>query len=179
MIKNSIYWLCAIGILIACSGTKNDDEKAIWLYEQDHQLFSDFKFYPELINTVGIITAGDSIRIIEQAMREPVEKLVADNTAVLKALTDMQTILNQQNVMNEQARYMQYDIDKLRKSIAGLKKLQIRLNHYKTMDPSQQLVRKVECRFTYNDPITQQTIKRDNIYTIRVKTGAVIQVDPH
>jgi hypothetical protein len=159
-------------VVAGCNNT-DSDQKAIWLYEQNQMLEGDFQFIPQEIKTIGVTTVKDSALFIDQAMVHPIDSLIKENDRALQGLFQLQTI------------YLKYDMELLRESLSQeitqlegverwLGKMKKQRDTYKKMPPEKPLVRKVECRFDYNDPLTGKKVTKDKIYFINATSGHVL-----
>lgn len=166
--------ICAFAFF-SCKGSDND-QKAIWVYEQAQTGDPDFQFYPIETNETGKITVKDSIRIIADALSKPLDSLIRENSSTLQSLLQMQSL------------YVKYNMETLRENIAAqineLEKAQKQLNQmknrftdYKSMTPDDVLIRKVECRFQYINPLSRQKITKDKIYYISTESGNVVMAE--
>ena len=159
-------------LLSACTGS-GSDEKAIWLYEQHQSVQTDFRFYPDYIKQVGVITAKDSVSFYEHAMGRPINTLMQENRRELQNLLQLQTVYVQ-NDMELQREDISEQIRKLEDVQIWLGKVDMQCRVYKMMLPQKVLVRKVECRFSYNDLLSGKKISKDKIYLLHVASGNVL-----
>jgi hypothetical protein len=161
--------------LAGCSGS-DKNTKAIWSYEQRQTSDPDFQFYPLETKSVGQITVKDSMAFIEKAMVQPVDSLLQQNSRAMKSLLQMQTL------------YVKYDMETLRETLSPeigqlessqrwLHFIKKRVDEYRSMPLDKVLIRKVECRYEYNIPLTVKKEIKDKIYFIHATTGNVVMVE--
>jgi hypothetical protein len=171
--RKTLFLLMSLCLFLTACNQNDSDQKAIWLYEQNQMVGSEFEFYPQAIRTVGVITANDSVLFIEHAMVHPLDSLIKENNRALNDLLQMQIL------------YVKYDMELQREAISQeitqlvgvdiwLGKIRMKHEGYKKMSPEKPLIRKVECRFDYNDPLTGKKVTKDKIYFIHATTGSVL-----
>jgi hypothetical protein len=157
---------------IACTPS-HSDEKSIWAYEQSLHGEAPFRFYPDTFITVGTITVKDSLAMMQQALNnQSVDSLLKENDATLRNLLQLQT-MDLRYDMELPREEVSKNIDQLQNVGKWLYNLKIKRDIYRKLSPQKPLVREVECRFSYDDPITGKKIKQDKIYYIRIGTNQV------
>jgi hypothetical protein len=158
--------------MVACNSS-NDDLKAIWSYEQSQTTQPDFRFYPLETKTIGQTTIGDSIQFISNDLTQPLDTLIRQNSRTLQSLLQLQSL------------YVKYDMETARETISveinrleaaqkWLNNLQNRVEEYKAEGLDKVLIRKVECRFEYDLPMSSKKVTKNKIYYIRTATGTVV-----
>lgn len=157
---------------LACTSS-HSDEKSIWAYEQSLHGEAPFRFYPDTFITLGTITVKDSLAIMQKALNnQSVDSLLKENDATLRNLLGLQ-IIDLKYDMELPREEVSKDIDQLQSVGKWLYNLKIKRNVYLTQSPQKPLVREVECRFSYDDPITGGKIKQDKIYYIHIGTNQI------
>ena len=157
---------------MACTSS-HSDEKSIWVYEQSLHGEAPFRFYPDTFITLGTITVKDSLAMMQQALNnQSVDSLLKENDATLHNLLGLQ-IMDLRYDMELPREEVSKDIDQLQNVGKWLYNLKIKRDNYLNMSPQTPLVRKVECRFSYDDPITGKQMKQDKIYYIHTGTNQV------
>ncbi len=159
-------------LFMACTSS-HSDEKSIWAYEQSLHGEAPFRFYPDTFITVGTITVKDSLAMMQQALNnQPVDSLLKENNATLQNLLGLQ-IMDLKYDMELPREEVSKDIDQLQSVGKWLYNLKIKRDIYLKLSPQKPLVREVECRFSYDDPITGKQMKQDKIYYIHTGTNQV------
>ena len=171
--RKTVFLLMSLCLFLTACNQNDSDQKAIWLYEQNQMVGSEFEFYPQTIKTVGVITANDSALFIEHAMVHPLDSLTNENNRALNDLLQMQ-ILYVKYDMELQRETISQEIGQLEGVQIWLGKTRIKHDMYKKMPPEKPLIRKVECRFDYNDPLTGKKVTKDKIYFISTTKGNVL-----
>ncbi len=157
---------------IACTSS-HSDEKSIWVYEQSLHGEAPFRFYPDTFITLGTITVGDSLAMMRQALNnQPVDSLIKENDATLRNLLGLQ-VMDLRYDMEMPREEVSKDIDQLQNVGKWLYNLKVKRDIYLKLPPQKPLVRKVECRFSYDDPISGKQMKQDKIYYIHTGTNQV------
>lgn len=162
-------------LFFGCNSSDNDI-KAIWSYEQRRTADPDFRFYPLETKTVGQVTVNDSLTFIKKSLVQPVDTLLKQNSNTLRGLLQMQTL------------YVRYDMETMRESIAAeirpleasqkwLNSMKAKMENYRNMPSDKVLLRKVECRFEYEIPLTSKKETKDKIYYIHTTSGNVMQAE--
>lgn len=168
------FIICSF-VFFSCKES-DDDLKAIWAYEQIQTGDPDFQFYPIETNVNGKITVNDSIRIITNGLSQPLDSLIRQNSSTLQSLLQMQSLYVKYN-METLRENISGQIDELEKSQKQLNQFRAKLTDYKRMKPDDVLIRKVECRFQYTNPLSQQKITKDKIYYISTENGDVVMAE--
>ncbi len=157
---------------MACTSS-HSDEKSIWAYEQSLHGEAPFRFYPDTFITLGTITVKDSLAMMQQALNnQSVDSLLKENDATLHNLLGLQ-IMDLRYDMELPREEVSKDIDQLQNVGKWLYNLKIKRDNYLNISPQTPLVREVECRFSYDDPITGKQMKQDKIYYIHTGTNQV------
>jgi hypothetical protein len=167
--------ICLCGLLFGCNSSDNDI-KAIWSYEQRQSANPDFRFYPLETKTVGQVTVNDSLTFIKKSLVQPVDTLLQQNSTTLRSLLQMQTL------------YVRSDMETMRENIAAeigpleasqkwLNAMKAKMENYRNMPSDKVLLRKVECRFEYEIPLTSKKETKDKIYYIHTTSGNVVQAE--
>lgn len=168
-------------LLIACNSS-NPNEKPIWAYEQSMHSDAPFQFYPDTFITRGVITVKDSLAMIQQALNnQPVDSLLSQNESTTRNLSNL-LVMDLQYDMESQRQQVSQELNQLQNISQWLNNIKIRRAMYLKLSPQKPLVREVECRFSYNDPITRKRTKQDKLYYIHVETNQVFatkDIAPH
>jgi hypothetical protein len=166
------FFILLSGCLFASCNDSNDDQRAIWLFEQ-HQIGNpDFQFYPDKMEVVGTITVKDSLQLLKEAFNKPIETVIAENNRHLDGLLQLQSLYIKYDLENQRIALVR-DIDQLEKVSEWLTKIKSQLKSYNSMPSDKVLVRKVACKFFYYDLLGQR-ITKDNLYLISASKNVVL-----
>lgn len=174
--------LTGLIVIFASCTSSNPYEKPIWAYEQSMHTDAPFQFYPDTFITLNTITVKDSLNMIKQALSNyAIDSLMNQNEAAIQNLLSL-LVMDLQYDMESQRQEVSQELDQLRNIGKWLSNTKQIGSEYAKMTPEKPLVRAVECRFSYKDPITGKSIKEDKIYYIHLSNNQVIatkDVMPH
>lgn len=161
-------------ILISCSSSPSY-EKPIWAYEQAMHADFPFQFYPDTFITVGEITAADSLKLLNQAMNgQPIDSLIHQNEQAIQNLSGLLDLDLKYDV-ESQRQDVSEQIRKLQQIGLWLQAMKKQQSYLQKQSPEKALVRIVECRFTFTNPITGVKQREDKFYYIHLPNLQVIE----